>query len=106
MFLDKGDIMVFCSHCGEELPENAYFCLICGVMTSKGVETGVSYPWNWEKEMEKTISTATREVEKAFKTVKEGIRKSIKRDPVICPHCKEKNVYGSKFCYKCGKTLN
>ena len=98
--------MAFCSHCGEELPENAYFCLKCGVISSKGVKAGVSYPWNWEKEVEKTLSTVTKEVGKAFDTVRENIRKTTSKEPTTCPICSEKNVYGSKFCYKCGKVLD
>ena len=100
-----GDSMVFCSQCGEELLETAYFCLKCGVRTSKGVEAGVSYPWNWEKEVEKGLSTAAQEVEKAFNTVRESIGKSIRREPAICPNCGEQNRSNSKFCYKCGKEL-
>jgi predicted amidophosphoribosyltransferase len=96
---------VFCSNCREELPEDAYFCLKCGVMTNIGVEAGVSYPWNWEKEMEKTLSTVAREMEKTFKTVKESIRKSMRRETVVCSNCKERNLYGSKYCYNCGKEL-
>lgn len=96
---------MFCSQCGEELPETANFCLKCGVMTSKGVDAGVSSPWKWDKEVEKTLSTVAKEMEKAFVTVRETIQKSIKREPIICPQCEEKNLYGSKFCYKCGKEL-
>jgi len=97
--------MVFCTQCREELPENAYFCLKCGMRTSKAVEAGVSYPWNWEKEIEKTLSTAGQEVEKAFNTVRDSIHKSINKEPAIRPNCGEKNQSDSKFCSKCGKEL-
>jgi len=96
---------VFCSHCREELPETAYFCLKCGVRSSKGEEVGVSYPWNWEKEVEKTLSTVAKEVKGAFNTVKEGVRKSTNREAIFCSTCGEKNRYDSKFCIKCGKEL-
>lgn len=36
--------MVFCSKCGEKLPENAYFCSRCGMRTKKGQEAKVSPP--------------------------------------------------------------
>jgi len=36
--------MVYCSKCGEEVPEDARFCPKCGSMTEKGVEAGASYP--------------------------------------------------------------
>ena len=97
--------MVFCRQCGEELPENAYFCLKCGTRTIKGIEAEVSYPWNWEKEAEKTLSTAAQEIEKAFNTVRDNIHKTIKKEPTTCPNCGEKNQSDSKFCSKCGKEL-
>ena len=97
--------MVFCTQCGEDLPESAYFCLKCGLRTGKGVEAGVSYPWNWEKEAEKTLSTAAQEIEKAFNTVRDNFHKSTEREPAICPNCGEKNESNSKFCSKCGKEL-
>lgn len=97
--------MAFCSQCGEELAEKALFCFKCGVMTAKGLEAGVSYPWNWEKEVEKAFSNAAKEVEKAFSNVRENIKKSVKKEPAVCPTCGEKNPFGSKFCYKCGKGL-
>ena len=68
--------MAFCSHCGEELPENAYFCLKCGSISSKGVESGASYPWNWEKELEKTFSIVAEEVRSALNNVQENILKT------------------------------
>ena len=97
---------MFCPQCGEELPENAYFCFKCGVRTSKGVAAGVSYPWNWEKEVEKALSTATQEMERTFNTVRDSIHKSIKREQVVCPNCKTNNQPDSKFCYKCGKKFS
>jgi uncharacterized membrane protein YvbJ len=97
--------MVFCVQCGEELPENAFFCLKCGVRTSIGEGAGVSYPWNWEKEAEKAVSTAAQEMEKAFNTIRASIFKTIKKEPAICPNCGEKNQSNSKFCSKCGKEL-
>ena len=94
--------MLFCTKCGEELPEDAFFCLKCGVRTSKGIEAGVPRPWNWEQEVEKALTTVHKEMQKAFETVKENIQKSTKRKPVICSHCGEENLWGAMFCYKCG----
>jgi DNA-directed RNA polymerase subunit RPC12/RpoP len=96
---------VFCSHCGEELPEEAYFCLKCGAMTSKGVEAGVPSPWKWDKEVEKTLSTVAKELEQTFDNVRENIQKALNRKAIICPHCGGKNLSGGKFCYRCGKEL-
>ena len=106
--------MVFCSKCGEELPENAYFCPKCGVRTRRGVEAGISTPWMEElkdsfhktgQEIEKAFSIAGKEMEKAFKTARERIRESTKREQVVCPHCGEKNPGDATFCYNCGKEL-
>jgi len=98
--------MVFCSRCGEELPENAYFCLKCGVRTIKGIEADVAPPWNWEQQAEQALSKVAKEMEKALETVREGVRKSIKREPVICSNCGEKSRGYTKFCYKCGAKLD
>ena len=97
---------MFCSQCGEDLPDAAYFCLKCGARTSKGVEAGVSYPWTWEKEVERALSTVATELEKTFETVKESIRKSTAKDAVVCPGCGGKNLPDARFCYACGKELD
>jgi alpha-L-arabinofuranosidase len=75
-------------------------------MTNIGVEAGVSYPWNWEKEMEKTLSTVAREMEKTFKTVKESIRKSMRRETVVCSNCKERNFMAQSIVIIVVKSLN
>lgn len=106
--------MVFCSSCGVELPEGAYFCPRCGVRTRKGVEAGVGTPWDevrdafsrMGEELEKAFATAGREIEKAFKTVREEIKEATGKEQVVCPDCEEKNVTGAKFCYNCGKKID
>ncbi len=105
--------MVFCSNCGEELPEKAYFCPRCGTRTRKGAKAGVSTPWEDLKdafsrmgdEMEKAFTVAGKEMEKAFKTARDKIIEATSREPTVCPQCKEKNRADAKFCYKCGKKL-
>ncbi|MDH5449076.1 MAG: zinc-ribbon domain-containing protein [Candidatus Bathyarchaeota archaeon] len=106
--------MVFCSNCGEELTENAYFCPKCGMRTKKGVEAGISTPWEdlrntfskMGEEIEKAFSIAGKEMEKAFKTARDKVKEATSREPFVCPHCGEKNVAGAIFCYKCGKKLD
>ena len=106
--------MVFCSNCGEELPENAYFCPKCGMRTKKGVEVGISTPWEdlreafskMGEEIEKAFSVAGKEMEKAFRTARDKVKEATSREPVVCPYCGEKNVAGAKFCSKCGKKLD
>ncbi len=105
--------MVFCSNCGEELPQNAYFCPRCGVRTRKGAEAGISTPWEDLKdafskmgeEIEKAFTIAGKEMEKAFKTARDKVRETTSREPIICPSCGEKNLTSAGFCYKCGKKL-
>ncbi|MFQ6068210.1 MAG: zinc-ribbon domain-containing protein [Candidatus Bathyarchaeia archaeon] len=105
--------MVFCSNCGVELPENAYFCPKCGVRTKKGVAAGISTPWEdlreafskMGEEIEKAFSVAGKEMEKAFKIARKKIKEVTTREPVVCPHCGEKNLIDAKFCYKCGEKL-
>lgn len=107
-------LMVFCSSCGKELPEGAYFCPKCGVKTSKGAEAGISSPVEDLKdafskmgeEIEKAFTIAGRELDKAFKRAREEIREATTRKPVVCSHCGEKNSAGARFCYKCGKKLD
>ena len=76
--------MVFCSNCGTELPENAYFCFKCGVKTVKGVEANVSVPYremfsDMEKQLEKAFLTASEEIKNAFNKAREDIRKAANR---------------------------
>ena len=97
--------LVFCANCGKELPDEAYFCLKCGYRTGKGEEAGVPYALNWGKEVERALSTASRELEKAFETVRSNVQKTVKKDEVVCQQCGERNPAGSKFCYRCGKEL-
>lgn len=100
---------MFCSKCGEELPENANFCPRCGARTRRGIEAGISTPWQelkkslskMGKEMEKAFSMAAEEVEKAFRTIRESTGRQ-----VVCPHCGEKNLRDANFCYQCGKRLD
>ena len=105
---------MFCSNCGEELPENAYFCPKCGVKTSKGAEAGIStsredFEDSFSKvgeEIEKAFSIASREIKKAFKTAREEIRKATSPQPVVCSHCGGKNFADAQFCHECGQKLD
>ena len=76
--------MVFCSNCGTDLPEKAYFCFNCGVRTAKGVEANVSMPYremfsDMERQLEKSFLTASEELKKGFNKAKEDIRKAANR---------------------------
>jgi predicted amidophosphoribosyltransferase len=102
--------MVFCAKCGETIPENANFCPKCGVKTSKGKEANISPPWEdvfseVGEAIKNALSIAGREIEKAFKTAKEGIRNATTKEYVVCSNCGEKNRTEAQFCHKCGKSL-
>jgi uncharacterized membrane protein YvbJ len=104
----------YCTRCGKQLPEEAYFCPNCGVRTVGGTAAGVSIPADeWKEafhkagqEMEKAFSIAAKEMEDAFRTVRENIRESSSRRPVACPQCGEKNLKDASFCHNCGKKLH
>ena len=105
---------MYCSSCGEELSENAYFCSRCGARTKKGAEMRISGPWEdlrdtfsrVGEEIEKAFSVAGKEMEKAFKTAREKVKEATSREPISCPNCGEKNLAGSRFCSNCGKKLS
>ena len=105
--------MVFCSNCGEKLPEDANFCTKCGFRTRRGVEEGVSAPTeDWREafskmgvEMEKAFQTAAKEIQKALKNVREDVREPRSRQQVICKNCGERGPANATFCTKCGEKL-
>jgi uncharacterized membrane protein YvbJ len=106
-------LMVFCSKCGKELPEDAYFCPACGAITAEGVNAGARTVSDelrdafskMSKELEKAFDVASREIREAFETAKENIRQSTREKTLVCANCGEKNAETSRFCRKCGKKL-
>jgi DUF4097 and DUF4098 domain-containing protein YvlB len=69
--------MVYCRNCGEELPEDAYFCHKCGQITLKGEGEGASpreFPPDWESKIESAVSKAVRNVEEGLMTAIEDSR--------------------------------
>jgi ribosomal protein L40E len=105
--------MVFCSKCGEKLSDDANFCIKCGVRTGHGAEANVPFPAEeWRdalvkvgQEIEGAFSTAAKEVQKAFKTVKENVTESSSRRLVVCESCGQQTAAESIYCTKCGKKL-
>jgi uncharacterized membrane protein YvbJ len=106
-------LMMYCSNCGEKLPEDALFCPKCGTKTQKGVETKVSASSEefretlnkMGQELEKAFTIAAKEMKEAFQTARENIQKSLYKEPISCPNCGEKNPNDAVFCSKCGKKL-
>ena len=76
--------MVFCTKCGTELPENANFCLSCGVRTARGVEAKVPLPYkemfsDMENQLETAFTTASEEIKNAFSKARENVRRATNR---------------------------
>jgi len=105
--------MVFCSNCGEKLPDDANFCTKCGFKTKHGVEAGVSFPTEDVREafsrigveLEKAFQTAAKEIQKAVRNVKEEHREPRRGQPVVCKSCGEKSPPNAVFCTKCGEKI-
>lgn len=70
--------MLYCTKCGEELPDDANFCHKCGERTEKGIEEGapeVSHRRaDWEDELEEAVSGAAKGVEEGLQAAFEGMR--------------------------------
>ena len=111
-------LIVFCSHCGDEVPDDMNFCPRCGVRTVKGVEANVPIPRqrNWEEElesaaerigeeMEKALTITGQELEKAVRRIKEKMQTTTAKEMVNCTKCGEQNQKGTNFCFKCGNEL-
>ncbi len=102
--------MAYCSNCGEKLSEDALFCPKCGAKIIKGMEAGAPTVSDelkeaftkMSQELEKAFSVAANEINAAFQTASENIKKSLQKEPVVCPNCGEKNPSDAVFCYNCG----
>jgi len=100
--------MVFCSRCGEEIPKDADYCPSCGVRIRREVEIEAGGPWD---EVEAAFERMGEKLEKAFERVGMEIERAFEGESeedeelVVCPECREENVAGAKFCYRCGEKL-
>jgi len=105
--------MVYCSNCGEKIPDDAYFCPKCGTKTPKGNAAHAAYPseelrdafYKVGIELERAFSMAAHETHAAIKKASENMQQktaSSTQGPVVCTSCGTKNVSGAVFCNNCG----
>ncbi len=104
--------MVFCTHCGEKLAEDASFCVKCGYRTQHGIDEGAAVPAeDWRDafqragiEVEKAFQIAGKEIQKAFKNARD-IKEPKSKNMTVCKSCGGKNPVEASFCTKCGEKL-
>ena len=103
--------MVYCSNCGAQLSDDAYFCQSCGTKTDKGKAAKVVYPadelrdtfYQVGMELEKAFNMAARETHSAIQKAKENWQqKPPQLQTVTCTKCSTKNPQGSIYCHSCG----
>jgi rRNA maturation endonuclease Nob1 len=106
--------MVYCSNCGEQITDDAYFCPKCGTKTPKGKTANVAYPsdelrdafYKVGVELERAFNIAARETHQAILKARNNLQqKPAQPQMVVCPNCGTKNVGGSIFCSSCGTRL-
>ncbi len=113
--------MTYCSHCGNNLADEAYFCPNCGTKTQKGIQNNVKYPSDHLRdtfsqagqEMEKAFTLAAAELHKAFQNVREDFKNNQNQtttqqettQKVTCKNCGATNEPDAIFCRNCGTKL-
>ncbi len=114
--------MVYCSKCGAQIAEDAYFCPKCGTKTQAGKNAKVTYPtdeiqdafYRVGTELERAFTIAAHETHAALKRASENIQQKTsssetnetkQEKTIICPNCGAKNMQGTFFCFSCGKKI-
>lgn len=113
--------MVYCSNCGAQIADDAYFCPKCGTKTPVGKTAKVAYPsdeirdtfYQVGLELEKAFTVAAKETHAALKRASDDFHQrnttqtgqASQEATVVCPHCGAKNVSGAVFCHNCGKRI-
>jgi ribosomal protein L40E len=111
--------LVYCSNCGAQIADDAYFCPKCGTKTEAGKTAKAVYPADELRdvfyqvgiELEKAFTLAAHETQAAFRRVSEEIHQKPassqpqQTDTVTCTSCGAKNTSGAIFCGTCGKKI-
>jgi len=112
--------LVYCSNCGAQIADDAYFCSKCGTKTQAGKTAKVTYPsdrleeifYQLGVELEKALTLAAKETHAALKKASESFQQKSAvaqteqaTQDIVCPNCGAKNVSGAIFCYNCGKRI-
>lgn len=114
--------MAYCSNCGAQIADDAYFCPKCGTKTPAGKTAKVVYPSNEIRdtfyqvglELEKAFTLAAKETHAAFKKASQDFQQKTsttqtgqasEQATVVCPNCGAKNISGAVFCHNCGKRI-
>jgi ribosomal protein L40E len=107
--------MVYCTKCGAQIPDDAYFCPKCGTKTLQGKSAKVAYPadelrdafYQVGVELERAFTIAAHETHQAIQNARSNWEKSKPTPPqtITCPKCATKNAAGSVFCSSCGTKL-
>ena len=63
--------MVFCSKCGAELTDDAFFCPQCGARTARGADEGVEP--HWRKELDQALQTAFRSLDAGVREARRSL---------------------------------
>jgi len=106
--------LVYCSNCGVQIADDAYFCSKCGTKTDKGKAARAVYPadelrdafYQVGMELEKAFNIAARETHSAIQKARENWQgKPVQQQTVSCTKCSTKSPTGSIFCHSCGTRL-
>jgi uncharacterized membrane protein YvbJ len=112
--------MVYCSHCGAKIDDDAFFCAKCGTKTVAGKSAKAAYPsdelqdvfYQVGTELEKAFTIAAHETHEAFKKVNQNFQQKNSAQQATssqafstCPKCSIQNPVGSVFCHNCGARL-
>ena len=86
--------MVYCSNCGSQLADDAYFCPKCGTKTDRGKAAKATYPadelrdafYQVGAELERAFTIAAQETHKAILKARDNLQqKTSSPEPIVLP---------------------